>query len=57
MPSTLDILEEQFTFNKVVADKLEEAESHLTWAAHTIVEEPAKDALEKARAAIKGGKG
>ena len=39
---------EQFAFNEVVADRLEEAESHLARAACTIAVCPAKDALEKA---------
>ena len=40
-----------------MADNLEEAESHLERAARTIVDGPVKDALEKARAAVKEGKG
>ena len=48
--------EKQFAFNDGVADKLEEVEGHLTQAALNLADGPAKDALEKARKAIKEGK-
>lgn len=47
---------EQFVFSDGVADKLEEAESHLVRAGQNLVDGPAKDALQKAQESIKEGK-
>ena len=48
---------EQFVFSDGVADKLEEAESHLVRAGQNLADGPAKDALQKAQESIKEGKG
>eukprot|EP00731_Ephydatia_muelleri_P008531 Em0004g869a len=48
--------EDQFQFNDGVVDRMDEAESHLARAARNLADGPAKDAVEKAREAVREGK-